>query len=504
MARHCSESFELHKRLLEFVTVKQHVNNIQLAALVSDVTIRKRNVPAHYVVGIARDSASVNGAACRRLTVQMTSACVLLCICHTLCHVGEHFELTVLDQFMTPWLELVGGRSPHAGAKMLWKETVAPATVPGYSQVRWYAKAEIIFVIGEAGTRRLCDFLLELEKRDYGDATTKKMLEIYNTQGTVLRLQIAAMLDIRELVRITYELEGHRLEILLTYDRVETLRAKGRAITNKDDGVLPNVDGVLRRLMELKRGTKFEKYFHGHGVCVGTLEKLEDVESTLYPGHDRPAWLCKYGDGTQEHFEEEELRSGKVGPLPLGQDGKPVLIVRDLPERTAICDALAPGFAYLERRITGQCDQQYSCVEMMMICSVARAFDSNFAAHAAITPAFIDTMQAITPLAALGMLDKMKQELPHYTVAVANAPDFDKTDVEAYTTAILKWWRTNGKSFPNWALAARIVFSLSPNSAECERVFSLVKRLFGDEQLSSLADYLNAALKLNYHKRVVG
>ena len=76
---------------------------------------------------------------------------------------------------MTPWLKLVGGHGVHHGAKALWKETVECA-VPGYSNVRWYAKAEIIFVIGEAGTRRLRDFLLECEQRDYGDATRKKML----------------------------------------------------------------------------------------------------------------------------------------------------------------------------------------------------------------------------------------------------------------------------------------------------------------------------------------
>ena len=38
------------------------------------------------------------------------------------------------------------------------------------------------------------------------------------------------------------------------------------------------------------------------------------------------------------------------------------------------------------------------------------------------------------------------------------------------------------------ALAARVVFAISPNSASCERVFALLKRLFGEQQMSSLAD----------------
>ena len=38
----------------------------------------------------------------------------------------------------------------------------------------------------------------------------------------------------------------------------------------------------------------------------------------------------------------------------------------------------------------------------------------------------------------------------------------------------------------------------------CERVFALLKNLCGDEQLSALKVYLQAALKLNYNGRVVG
>ena len=62
----------------------------------------------------------------------------------------------------------------------------------------------------------------------------------------------------------------------------------------------------------------------------------------------------------------------------------------------------------------------------------------------------------------------------------------------------------NGNTFPAWAQAARIVFAVSPNSASCERVFALLKNLFGDAQYSALADYLSASLMLNYNERVVG
>ena len=39
-----------------------------------------------------------------------------------------------------------------------------------------------------------------------------------------------------------------------------------------------------------------------------------------------------------------------------------------------------------------------------------------------------------------------------------------------------------------------IVFALTPNSASCERVFALLERLFDEEQRSTLADAIQAAL----------
>ena len=118
--------------------------------------------------------------------------------------------------------------------------------------------------------------------------------------------------------------------------------------------------------------------------------------------------------------------------------------------------------------------------------------------------AYVDSMAAITPLRSLDMLDQLKQEAPLYRAAAHSAGTFDKSSMADYTDAILTWWRTNGSSFPAWALAARIVFASSPNSASCERVFALLRNLFGELQMKSLADYVQAALMLNYNQRSVG
>ena len=121
-----------------------------------------------------------------------------------------------------------------------------------------------------------------------------------------------------------------------------------------------------------------------------------------------------------------------------------------------------------------------------------------------ITQAFLTSMQAITPLVSLGLLVTLKQQMPQYLAAAANAPTLDISDIESYTEKMLDWWRANGNSFPAWALGARVVFAFSPNSASCERVFSLLKVMFGEQQMSALADYIKAALMLRYNQRRVG
>ena len=55
-----------------------------------------------------------------------------------------------------------------------------------------------------------------------------------------------------------------------------------------------------------------------------------------------------------------------------------------------------------------------------------------------------------------------------------------------------------------WAKAARIVFSFTPSSGASERIFALVKTMFGEEALNALSDYIQVALMLRYAERTVG
>lgn len=204
--RCCSASFQLQTRLLRFVTTKQHMNHQQLAALLSRVLLLEYGLDPDRLVGIARDSVSMNGAACNLLCANpFIKADSILCISHTLNNCGKCLELRVADdEFMTPWLDLIGGRDPNRGAQALWKATVHPQSVPGFSTTRWYSKAEIMFVIAE-NFSRLPSFLAQLDELKYGDATRKKLHAILDSPqlNAQLKLELAAVLDLKPLVTTT-------------------------------------------------------------------------------------------------------------------------------------------------------------------------------------------------------------------------------------------------------------------------------------------------------------
>ena len=84
------------------------------------------------------------------------------------------------------------------------------------------------------------------------------------------------------------------------------------------------------------------------------------------------------------------------------------------------------------------------------------------------------------------------RQLPAYLVATAGVviDHSEGKEDHSFTEQVLKWcwWATNGSKFPAWAEAAQIIFAFTPNSAAAERVFSMLKAMFGDQQMETLAD----------------
>lgn len=199
VGRFCSHDFNLQYRLLRFQTAQAHLNAAQFASLITRILCTDLGIAPELLICISRDSVLVNGAACRMLTTSPFHAAeTQLCISHTLNNVGSRITFDVLSEFMTPWLELVGGRNPHRGAQALWRAAVAPQAVPGYSKVRWHSLAEIQVVLAE-NFDKLRPFVAQLDERGIGDATRKKLQDVLDdrTKCSSLQLQLAAIRDMQ-------------------------------------------------------------------------------------------------------------------------------------------------------------------------------------------------------------------------------------------------------------------------------------------------------------------
>ena len=68
------------------------------------------------------------------------------------------------------------------------------------------------------------------------------------------------VMDMRPLVKFTYEMEGDRLEGLLLVEKMEELRSMGCQIKSCAP-VLSNLAAVVRRDVELKPGVVISEYF---------------------------------------------------------------------------------------------------------------------------------------------------------------------------------------------------------------------------------------------------
>lgn len=136
----------------------------------------------------------------------------------------------------------------------------------------------------------------------------------------------------------------------------------------------------------------------------------------------------------------------------------------------------------------------------MQLFSAVRIFNPSYAGSRPLSSVDVDALAVFAPIVHHVSLDALKAELPAYVARVTDVV-IAEVDVNEFSTQVLAWWRANASFLPRWSSAARLVFALAPNSASCERVFSLLECMFGDAQMRCYGDYLQSALMLRYNNR---
>lgn len=87
-------------------------------------------------------------------------------------------------------------------------------------------------------------------------------------------------------------------------------------------------------------------------------------------------------------------------------------------------------------------------------------------------------------------IDGLKSELSAYIAAAE--------DVSSEIDPMM-WWKSHEAELPKWANACKLVVLVQPSSAAAERVFSILSSSFTAQQESSLEDYIELSIMLQYN-----
>jgi hypothetical protein len=281
-------------------------------------------------------------------------------------------------------------------------------------------------------------------------------------------------------------------------------------------------DTLRKHVNSTKHKTAFERYKTklemdarvNRGLHDHFEEFPEDKGATVDPAVKLfRFWACatfmKGGVALDKskHFRPLCIRAGTDTVVKKLMDPPAVSAAVAATHKAAMVTACEGAFKYLNDRLTGNCIDNYDCTQFYNVCRLVQIFNPPMAVEIGCTDDRVRELHSdIKPLAEHTCLSRLLIEFPAF-MAAAKATDasrFNRKDIDEYTLNIMSWWANHLTDFPEWCKAAQIIFAFSANSAACERVFSLLKSMFGDQQASVLGDFLQGSLMLRYNKRDVG
>ena len=90
------------------------------------------------------------------------------------------------------------------------------------------------------------------------------------------------------------------------------------------------------------------------------------------------------------------------------------------------------------------------------------------------------------------IIANLARELPDYLAAADGV-------VMANEEEKLAWWAAHSDTLPHWTGVEKKLLVIQPSSASAERVFSLLKNAFNDQQDNTQEDYLEASVMIRYN-----
>ena len=243
------------------------------------------------------------------------------------------------------------------------------------------------------------------------------------------------------------------------------------ATVSKLVGILSDPNKKLYLQIELASVVDFGKPFvtatynlEGDGpLALSCFEVIEEVRAAISTGYTPNV------DGVARKISESTPDPAQV-----------------LPHLKAYArQCVQPGLDYFEMQISTNLRDAVSAFK------AARLFSPQKVHTMQPTATTIDSLSIFPFLNKVETLSGLKEELPSYIAKC--------TDVSSSISPV-DWWKLNSGSLPKWSSAARKILLVQPSSAAAERVFSLLKASFSEQQQHSLNDYVETSVMLQYNK----
>ena len=148
-------------------------------------------------------------------------------------------------------------------------------------------------------------------------------------------------------------------------------------------------------------------------------------------------------------------------------------------------NCVQPGIDYFQKQLTTNLKNSIA------VFKAARLFSPHKLQVMQPEADVVNTLQCFPFLNSSSSLDGLKNDLPAY---LAKATDVSES------ISCTEWWKINEQSLPCWSGAAKKVLLVQPSSASAERVFSLLNNSFSPQQQSSLQDYVETSIMLQYNE----
>ena len=202
VVRFVSDDWTIEQRLLRVQLLAKSLSGEEIAREIISILSTSYSIQSNRLIACMQDGAASNGVAVRTLHILYPTLLDVKCYSHTLDRVGEHFNIPVLNEFISTWISMFS-HSP----KSSWKELTGCA-MKSYSATRWWSKWEVMQqVMVQYG-----DVELFLTRHcDVAPTTNAKLQGFFQDRlkNVLLQLELALIIDWGEhFVKATYILEG--------------------------------------------------------------------------------------------------------------------------------------------------------------------------------------------------------------------------------------------------------------------------------------------------------